>query len=190
MYLYLLLASLVANFADSLFGPLYAVYVQGIGGDLLDVGNTMALYSVATGILIIMVGKLSDRWSKASITTIGFGLSALGTLGYLVIQTPLHLYLLQLIFAVSTALLSAPLSALFAEHINKQKAGLLWALEGGGGKILFGIGMLIGTSLTYHFGFTAVFIIIFLFQVCATLLQLRVYIGTNTKNHISQYDRA
>jgi MFS family permease len=78
MYFYLLTSSLVANFADSLFGPLYAIYVQNIGGDILDVGNTMALYSIMTGVLIILFGKLSDHGRKELYATLGFALSAMG----------------------------------------------------------------------------------------------------------------
>ena len=102
--------------------------------------------------------------------TLGLSISALGTLGYIFISTPFQLYLLQLVFALSTALLSAPFSALFAEHIDKNKAGLLWALEGGGSKIIFGLGLLLGTFITYRFGFVTVFIIVFSFQICAALL--------------------
>ncbi|KKS28227.1 MAG: Inner membrane transport protein ydhC [Parcubacteria group bacterium GW2011_GWA2_43_11] len=170
MYFYLLVATLIANFADSLFGPLYAIYVQNIGGDILDVGNTMALSSIATGFLIIVFGKLSDHGRKELYVTLGLSISALGTLGYIFISTPFQLYLLQLVFALSTALLSAPFSALFAEHIDKNKAGLLWALEGGGSKIIFGLGLLLGTFITYRFGFVTVFIIVFSFQICAALL--------------------
>jgi MFS family permease len=176
MYFHLLTASLVANFADSLFGPLYAIFVQDIGGDILDVGNTIALSAISTGVLIIIFGKVSDHWSKELLATIGFGISAMGTLCYLFIQTPFHLYLLQLLFAISTALLSAPFSALFAQHISAKKAGLLWAFESGGSKILFGIGILLGTYITYRFGFHTIFILIFLLQVCSTTLLARMYI--------------
>lgn len=175
MYFYLLAASLTANFADSLFGPLYAIYVEGIGGDLLDVGNTVALYSVMTGLLIILIGKLADHFNKALLATIGFALSAIGTLCYLIVQTPAQLYALQIVFAVSTALLSAPLSALFAQYIDKKKAGLLWALEGGGGRIFFVLGLVIGTAVTHKFGFATIFVTIFTFQLFATLFQARVY---------------
>lgn len=178
MYPFLLSASLIANFADSLFGPLYAVYVQGIGGDILDVGNTIALYSIATGVLIIVFGKLSDHGNKSLFATIGLLLSTVGTLGYLAVKTPFHLYLLQILFAVSTAFLYAPFSALFAEHVEKKNSGLQWALEGGGGKILSGLGLLLGTYLAYRFGFVTVFLIIATFQTGATLLLFRVYLKT------------
>lgn len=180
-YVYLLLASLVSNFADSLFGPLYAVYVQDIGGDILDIGNSMALYSITTGVLIILFGKLSDSGKKELYATIGFGVSALGTLGYIFIQTPFQLYLLQLVFAVSTALLMGPLSALFAEHIEKKNAGLMWALEGGGSKILVGFGLMLGTYITYRFGFTVVFSFVFVLQIIAMLLLARTLFLPVTK---------
>jgi len=177
MYFYLLGASLIANFADSLFGPLYAIYVENIGGGVLDVGNSIALYSITTGVLIIIFGRISDYVSKELLATFGFALGALGTLCYLIIHSPAQLYALQILFAVSTALLSAPLTALFAKHINAEKSGLLWALEGGGGKIFAGLGLMLGTFITYKFGFTATFIFIFCLQMVATALQLLIFLN-------------
>lgn len=153
---------------------MYAVYVQNIGGGILDVGNTIAIYSITTGILIILFGKMSDYVSKELLAVCGLALSALGTLGYLYVQTTYQLYMLQILFAISTALLSAPLSALFAQHIDIKKSGFMWALEGGGGKIVAGIGVLIGTTITYTFGFTAMFLTVFSLQICATFFQLKV----------------
>ncbi len=176
MYKYLLAASFFSTFADSLFGPLYAVYVQGIGGGILDVGNSVALYSIMTGILIILVGKISDRMSKELLATFGFLVSSVGTLCYLVISSPFQLYILQILFAVSTALLSAPLSALFAKHIENKNSGFMWALEGGGGKILAGIGIVCGTFVTYQFGFSTTFILISILQLCATILLFKVFL--------------
>lgn len=177
-YKLLLFSSLVATFADSLFGPLYAIYVEGIGGGLLDVGNTIALYSVVTGVFIIVIGKISDRTNKMLLTTAGFALSALGTLAYLIIRTPSELYALQVVFALSTALLSAPLSALFAQHITKGREGFLWALEGGGGKVLFGVGVAIGTFTAHAFGFIAVFLIIACLQACAAISQAALFLAS------------
>ena len=185
-YKLLLFSSLIATFADSLFGPLYAIYVEGIGGDLLDVGNTIALYSVATGILIIVAGKVSDRIPKALLTTSGFALAAFGTLAYLVIQTPVQLYALQIVFAVSTAFLSAPFSVLLAKHINKGEEGFMWALEGGGGKILFGVGVSIGTFITHAFGFVAVFLIIFCLQVCAAISQAILFTRSRKTTEVTR----
>ena len=181
MYIYLLGASLLANFADSLFGPLYAVYVQNIGGGVLDIGNSIAIYSITTGVLIIVFGKISDFLSKELLIVLGFALGALGTLSYLIIQTPTQLYLLQIFFALSTALISAPFQAIFAQHINAEKSGLMWALQGGGSKILAGIGILIGTFITYRYGFTAMFLIVFSLQICATLLLTKVFLNSRGK---------
>jgi MFS family permease len=181
MYIYLLGASLLANFADSLFGPLYAVYVQNIGGGVLDIGNSIAIYSITTGVLIIMFGKISDFLSKELLIVFGFALGAVGTLSYLVIETPTQLYLLQILFALSTALISAPFQAIFARHIDTEKSGLMWALQGGGSKILAGIGILIGTFITYRYGFTLMFLIVFSLQICATTLLINVFLNSRRK---------
>jgi len=175
MYKYLLAASLVSNFGASLFGPLYAVYVEEIGGSLLDIGNTVALYTIMNGILIILFGKLSDNYNKGMFATLGLFIGALCNLGYIFISTPLQLYVLQIGFALSNGILFAPFAALFAKHIDENKSGFLWALEGGGSRILAGIGIMLGVYITHLWGFQTVFIIMFTIQIIATLITGRMW---------------
>ena len=80
-YKILLIVSLLSNFADNLIGSFYAVFVQNIGGTILDIGYSMTIYSILTGLLIIGIGKISDSVNKKAITVIGFLLFALGNFG-------------------------------------------------------------------------------------------------------------
>ena len=97
-YKILLGASLMANFGDNLIGPFYAVFVEKIGGSILDIGFTVTVFSMCTGILMMIVGKLSDRLNKELITIFGYGMYALGSLLYLVISSPWQLFFLQVLF--------------------------------------------------------------------------------------------
>jgi MFS family permease len=173
-YKILLIASLVANFADNLIGSFYAIFVQKIGGDILDIGYTTAFYLIATGFLIIFVGKISDKINKELITIAGYLLGALGSLGYLFVSHPWQLFGLQIIFALGAACLSAPLSALFSKFIDKKQEGLQWALEGGGSKIVVGLSVLVGTALVKFFGFQTLFITMFILQLVATFVQAKL----------------
>lgn len=78
-YKILLTASLLANFGDNLIGPFYAVFVEKIGGSILDMGYTVAVFAISAGILTIIVGKISDRINKKLITIVGYGFYALGS---------------------------------------------------------------------------------------------------------------
>jgi len=177
-YKLLLTASLVANFADNLIGPLYAVFVQRIGGSILDVGYTMALYSIAAGILVILMGKLSDKINKGAVTVVGYLLFALGTFGYLLIHNSWQLFLLQIIFAIGTACLSAPLQTLFAQYIHRDSSGLQWGLSSGGSQITVGVSVLCGALLTNYYGFRVLFVVMGSIQLIAMLVQLKLFIMT------------
>ena len=63
-YKILLLAGLITNFGGNLIGPFYAVFVQKIGGSILDIGYTTTIFSIASGILMILMGKISDKLNK------------------------------------------------------------------------------------------------------------------------------
>ncbi len=174
-YKILLLAGLIANLGGNLIGPFYAVFVEQIGGSILDIGYTTAVFSLAAGVLMIVIGKISDSLNKELITVIGYLLYALGSLGYLVIQNPWQLFLLQILFALAVACLSAPLNALYAQYIQKDNAGLQWGLDNGGTMIVVGFAVFIGTFIVNQWGFTTLFLLMFSIQVVAAFVQAKLF---------------
>jgi len=184
-YKILLAASFLCNFADNLFGPFYAVFVQKIGGSILTIGYAHTLTLVSTGILIIVAGKLSDSFNKEWVTICGYSLYALGSLGYLFISHPWQLFLLSIVFALGTACLSSPLKTLISHAINKKNEGLQWALAGGGERIILGLSVLIGTMIVKYSGFKILFIIMFILQIIVVLIQLQLVLKKQLKVKIS-----
>lgn len=170
-YKILLIASLLANFGDNLVGPFYAVFVEQVGGGILQIGYTASVFSLSAGLLIIVVGRMSDNISKEWMTVAGYGLYALGSLGYLVISNPWQLFALQVIFALGTACLAGPLSALFAQYIQADKGGLQWGLQSGGDRFVVGLAVLVGTLVVHFLGFAALFEMMFVMQVTALCIQ-------------------
>ncbi|PJE58490.1 MAG: hypothetical protein COU81_00375, partial [Candidatus Portnoybacteria bacterium CG10_big_fil_rev_8_21_14_0_10_36_7] len=79
-YKALLSATLLANFGDNLIGPFYAIFVEKIGGSILDMGYSVTVFSICTGILMIIVGRVSDKINKELITIVGYALYALGSI--------------------------------------------------------------------------------------------------------------
>ena len=94
----LLYVSLIASFAIGLLGPIYAIFVEEIGGSILDAGIAYAIFSIFTGILIISFGstKFFARNTK-KIVVIGYFILALGNLGYLLVKSPIHLFIVQVV---------------------------------------------------------------------------------------------
>ena len=61
----LILSSFFINLAAGLFGPIYAIFVEEIGGDLLTAGTAYAIFAIASGSLIFMLGKWEDKVNSA-----------------------------------------------------------------------------------------------------------------------------
>ncbi|HAL50231.1 MAG: Permease of the major facilitator superfamily [Candidatus Uhrbacteria bacterium GW2011_GWD2_41_121] len=184
-YKILLSASILANFGDNLIGPFYAVFVEKIGGSILDMGFTVTVFGICTGILMIIIGKLSDKLNKELVTVFGYGFFALGSLSYLIISSPWQLFILQVIFAIGTACLSAPLIALFAKYVQKEKEGEQWGLESGGSFIAVGIASFIGTLIVSQWGFEILFFTMFVIQISATIVQSRLYLIKRKNQNIA-----
>ncbi|MFA6397659.1 MAG: MFS transporter [Candidatus Paceibacterota bacterium] len=174
-YKILVTASLLSSLSEGLFGPFYAIYVENIGGSILDIGQTMAVFAITTGILMMIMGKVSDKINKQFVVILGYVLYALGTFGYLIINNTWQLFILQIIFAIGTACLAAPWSALFSKFIQKKTEGLQWGLEGGGQHIIFGLAVFVGTFIINQWGFGVLFFSMFLIHVCAVIVQSRLY---------------
>lgn len=61
---YLLLALIFSAFAEGLLGPLYTIFVSEIGGDIFDISWAWASFLIVSGLLTIVLGKLSDKHNK------------------------------------------------------------------------------------------------------------------------------
>ena len=176
-YKILLVMALLVNIGDNLIGPFHAVYIQKIGIGLADLGYASVVFNVSIGLLMILIGKLSDKLNKELITVAGYYLFAVGTLGYMVISRSWHLFLLQVVFALASACLSAPLTALFSRYIDKKDEGLQWGLNSGGERIAVAVAVLAGTLIVTRFGFTTLFITMFCVQITAAAGQTWFYLS-------------
>lgn len=181
-YKILLTASLLSGFADNLIGSFYAIFVQKIGGSILDIGYSMTIFSIATGILIMLVGRISDKINKKFITVLGYLLFALGNFAYLFITHPYQLFALQIVFAIGAACLTAPLTVLFTEFISKKDAGLQWSLGAGGSRITTGLAVLSGTFILKFAGFEVLFITMAILGLIAVCIQMSLKPITEPKS--------
>lgn len=85
----LLLGANIWYFAEGMLGPLFAVFAQKIGGDILDITWAWATYLIITGILYILFGKLfNGREGKEKIMVFGYLLNAFLLLDICLSQIP------------------------------------------------------------------------------------------------------
>jgi len=156
----LILASIFLNFSVGLFGPIYAIFVEKIGGNILSASQAIALYSILFGVLKIVFGRLGDiDWNKRKMITTGYLLNALGFAGYMIVQNPLQLFLVKIVLGIGDAIKNPAWEAIFSKSLDRKMESTEWAYWGGSVSITYGIASFIGGNIAMFLGFRILFAI-------------------------------
>lgn len=172
----LFLGSSLCAFSEGLFGPLFAVFTEHIGGNILDVSWAWTIYLVVTGSLIILIGKISDKkwFNKSYAMYAGYVINALCTFAYLLIRTPTQLFLIGALNGLANALIEPNWNSLFSRYEDKKQSGSAWGWVGGQAQILSGIAVLLGGLIVKYFSFSTLFIAMGVIQIISLYVQIDV----------------
>src|SRR5437016_3302673 len=105
-YIYLItFAYAFATFAQGILVPIYAFFVQKIGGGILETSWAIALYSIITGVGTILIHhtKFSHKYKKHCLW-VGWFLWLLSIAVYFIMQNITMLYVSQFLNGVGDAL--------------------------------------------------------------------------------------
>jgi MFS family permease len=169
------------NAGFSVFAPVFAVFVtrQITNGTVEVVGFAVAIGQIIKSFLQIPVARYLDRnhgeYDDFYAMITGTCLVALVPFLYLFATQAHHLYVIQVVFGVGTALAVPPWYAIFTRHIDKMKENIEWSLEsvaigvsGAGASALSGV-------VVTNFGFQAAFLVGGIFAVAGAIMQIRIY---------------
>jgi MFS family permease len=171
----LLIGSNLWSVGEGMFAPLLSVYAQRIGGNVLDLTWAWAVYMFVTGLCMLVVGALADRWrSSERFMVMGYTLNALCTFAYLLVAAPLHLLLVQAGLGVASALATPTWNVLYAANTPPQQAGASWGAAHGWTYLITGIAIMLGGYVVYVGSFTLLFVIMGVIQLIAMLYQAQI----------------
>jgi len=130
----LIISDTVIGGAVGLLGPIFALFVEDfiVGGNAAVAGIAAAVYLLTKSVLQIPIANFIDRvrgekddfWLMFVFTI----LISVIPLFYLIIHTPLQLYLVQFVLGFFTAFTFPTYMALFTRHIDKEKEGTEWGV--------------------------------------------------------------
>lgn len=168
----LLIASSLWYFGEGLFGPLFAVFAERVGGDLLDITWAWAAYLMATGVFYIIVGRLFNHSPyKKHLMVLGYGLNAVLTFCYLFVHNTQQLFFLQIGLGIAEAISTPIWDALFAAHLDDKESTFHWSIANGHTHFVSGIAIAIGGLIANYISFDALFITMGIIQCIATFIQ-------------------
>ena len=106
--------------AMGMFGPIYAIYVQKIGGDILATGTAWAIFMITSGVGIFFTGKILDSIKKDKPAIIlGYTLESLVYLGYFFVSNVKQLFLIQILLGISQVILRPASDSFYTKYLEK-----------------------------------------------------------------------
>jgi len=155
-YLYLItLAYSLGTFASGILVPIYAFFVQEIGGGLLETSYAIALYSIILGIATMVVHQTT--WSHKYplvFLCVGWFLWLMSMAMYLIMRSTDMLYVSQIVNGIGDAMSEPIFDAEFSREASDDLAGG-WALYQGATSIFSGVASMVGGVIATMWGFNA-----------------------------------
>ncbi len=171
----LLLASSLWYFSEGLLGPLFAVFTERVGGDMLDITTAWAVYLIVCGIAYPIVGRLVNRsrW-KFRVIAIGYAVNTVFTFSYLLVHDTTHLLLVQVGLGIAEAISTPSWDAFFASQLSEKDDTFAWGIATGHSQFISGVAILIGGLIAKFISFQALFITMGTINLLATVVQFRL----------------
>ncbi|OGY95748.1 MAG: hypothetical protein A2543_02245 [Candidatus Komeilibacteria bacterium RIFOXYD2_FULL_37_8] len=160
--------------------PIYAIFVQGIGGDILEASAAISIFLLVSGLTTIFIHR--SAWSekhRVKLLVYGWLLWAIGIGGYFFIVDTYTLFAVQVIVALGNAIADPAFSAELDDNINKNKKSYSWGVFQGIQDIANSIAAIAGGLIASLFGFRV--LIAFMFAT-ATLSFLIILYYVKIKN--------
>lgn len=166
--------------AGQLLAPVFAVFVGSeiVGGNVSVVGMATALFFIAKSIAQIPAASLMDRvkGERDDFAWMFFGTLSIPLLQllFLVISSPMELYLLQIIMGIVTGITYPSYMSIFGRHIDKSHENMEWGVRFTLTDISAALGAMIGGFLAYNYGFSSLIMATSAAGVVGVLLLLPV----------------
>lgn len=180
----LLLADMWATLAIGMIGPIYAIFVEEIGGDVLDASWAYFAFMITSGVIMYLISHWEDRVKhKEKLVIIGYSLSAIGFLSYYFVNSQMSLIITQIILGLSEAILIPAYDAMYSGYLDKNKEASEWGDWESMRYIVTAISAIIGGYIVHAYNFKVLFLVMFgtsIFSIITSvwLFKTKKYLNT------------
>ncbi len=145
---------MISTFAEGIILPIYAIFVQGIGGSILDAGLALGIFLMGEGIFTYLIhNKKRTHKKKINLMVFGWSVWLFGIFLYLIISNKWTLFLAQLFLALGNASADPIYDEEFASNTSKKTSEREWGLFEGGNSFVSGLSAIVGGIIASLFGF-------------------------------------
>ena len=177
---FLLAASSMSITAGALIGPIYAVFVEEIGGDLLDAGGAYGIYAGVAAILTFLFSRWEDHVRhQEKLVVFGYALGCIGFLCYGFIRSPLELFLVQMVFGISDSIKDPAYDGLYSKFLDKGKFVSEWGMWETMYYVVTAAAATVGGFVATFWGFQTLFGMMFLFSLMGLTISTGLFFRNN-----------
>ncbi|MBW3021873.1 MFS transporter [Candidatus Woesearchaeota archaeon] len=156
----LLITNGLVLIAGAMLAPIYALFVDKVGGSLLDASLTGGIFALAAGITTLIAGRYADKIKNSELIVVaGYLMMGLGFFLYIFVNSVIFLFLVQVLIGFSEAFYSPAFDALYSKHLDKHKEGREWGAWEAINYFAIAGGAALGGLVVTLFGFSAIFAI-------------------------------
>lgn len=156
----LLVTNALILIAGAMLGPIYALFVEDMGGDLMDASIAGTIFALVAGITTLLSGRYSDQIKESKeIVVLGYALIGIGFAAYIFVNNMYALFLVQALIGFGEALYSPAFDALYTRHVSKKNMGVLSGAWEAMNYFVQALGAIIGGLLVSYFGFDILFVV-------------------------------
>ncbi len=166
----LISTSFTFNIAAGAFAPLYAIFVEKIGGGIFEASSVWATQAITIGILIFLLGRIEDKIDKRKALVLGYSLHFLGFIAYIFVQNVLQLFLLQIFFGIASAITIPAFDAFYSRSLDRGKESSEWGIWESGTRIIMALSAVAGGYIASTYGFRTLFIFMSVFSGISVLI--------------------
>jgi DHA1 family quinolone resistance protein-like MFS transporter len=149
-----------------LINPIIAVFFteQIVGGDIALAGLAATTYFLVKSLLQVPVARFIDlrpgEWDDYMVMALGAVIYTVCAFLYIGVYLPWHVFAVQILFGVGSALYYPAWLAIFTRHTDDNQEGLEWSLYFTGSDLASALTAGFGGLLVAYFGYQTVFLIV------------------------------
>lgn len=169
----LVLISTCLHFSAGLFNPLYALFVEAIGGTVTQIGFTYATMPAIVAIGLIISGKVTDKTKNEKYYLIaGYVLKTAGFFSLILVNSIAQLILVQAIFGFSYIITTPAYASLYSKNLTQGKYASNWSAWEAATHIAGAVSAIVGSIILSRFDFATLFITMGIFSTIGVLISL------------------
>jgi MFS family permease len=172
----LILADAWASLALGMIGPIYAIFIEKIGGDILDVGWAYFVFTITSGLVLYIISQWENKIVyKERLIVLGYAINTLGCLLYFFTNSQQSLLIVQIVLGIGIAIVTPAFDSMYSHFVNLEKEASDWGAWEAMGYVVAGIASLIGSFIVHKFGFRVLFLLMSFASLIATVFSIFLF---------------